>query len=117
MNYVGLAFQVTDDVLNLTKNLGKGELAEDLKEKKFTPIINYMRDNAEFMNLFIIENKDDETIKKMLQLITSSNALTETKALAEKYEQIAENLIKDIETKHSKSSFQKLMKFIITREN
>lgn len=49
MNYVGLAFQVTDDVLNLTKNLGKGELAEDLKEKKFTPIINYMRDNAEFM--------------------------------------------------------------------
>lgn len=24
MNYVGLAFQVTDDVLNLTKNLGKG---------------------------------------------------------------------------------------------
>lgn len=54
MNYVGLAFQVTDDVLNLTKNLGKGELAEDLKEKKFTPIINYMRDNAEFMDLFII---------------------------------------------------------------
>jgi geranylgeranyl pyrophosphate synthase len=31
MNYVGLAFQVTDDVLNLTKNLGKGDIAEDLK--------------------------------------------------------------------------------------
>lgn len=27
MNYVGLAFQVTDDVLNLTKNLGKGDMA------------------------------------------------------------------------------------------
>lgn len=24
MDYVGLAFQVTDDVLNLTNNLGKG---------------------------------------------------------------------------------------------
>ncbi len=45
MNYVGLAFQVTDDVLNLTKNLGKGDMAEDLKEKKFTPIINHMRTN------------------------------------------------------------------------
>lgn len=45
MNYVGLAFQVTDDVLNLTRNLGKGGIAEDLKEKKFTPIINCLRDN------------------------------------------------------------------------
>lgn len=43
MNYVGLAFQVTDDVLNLTNNLGKGGLAEDLREKKFTPIIDCMR--------------------------------------------------------------------------
>lgn len=31
MNYIGLAFQVTDDVLNLTKNLGKGQIAEDLR--------------------------------------------------------------------------------------
>lgn len=31
MNYVGLAFQVTDDVLNLTRNLGKGDIAEDLR--------------------------------------------------------------------------------------
>lgn len=46
MNYVGIAFQVTDDVLNLTKNLGKGEIAEDLKQKKFTPIINYMKENS-----------------------------------------------------------------------
>lgn len=31
MTYLGLAFQVTDDILNLTKNLGKGEIAEDLR--------------------------------------------------------------------------------------
>jgi geranylgeranyl pyrophosphate synthase len=31
MNYVGLAFQVTDDILNLTKDMGKGIIAEDLK--------------------------------------------------------------------------------------
>ena len=45
LTYVGIAFQVTDDVLNLTKNLGKGEIAEDLREKKFTLIIHAMREN------------------------------------------------------------------------
>ena len=45
MTCVGIAFQVTDDVLNLTKNLGKGEVAEDLREKKFTLIVHSMRQN------------------------------------------------------------------------
>ncbi len=45
MNYIGLAFQVTDDVLNLSKNIGKGEIAEDLREKKFTPVINCLRND------------------------------------------------------------------------
>lgn len=72
MNYVGLAFQVTDDILNLTNNLGKGGLAEDLREKKFTPIINCMRNDKEFMDLFIKDIKTDEDIKNMLSMIEKS---------------------------------------------
>lgn len=49
MNYIGLAFQVTDDVLNLSKNIGKGEIAEDLREKKFTPVINCLRNDERFI--------------------------------------------------------------------
>jgi len=30
MNAVGISFQITDDILNLTKHMGKGQLAEDL---------------------------------------------------------------------------------------
>lgn len=59
MTYVGIAFQVTDDILNLTKNLGKGEIAEDLREKKFTLIIDGMRENEKFMDMFIMNHKDD----------------------------------------------------------
>ena len=69
LTYVGIAFQVTDDVLNLTKNLGKGQIAEDLREKKFTLIVHGMRENKEFMNLFIKNEKDDLIINRMLELI------------------------------------------------
>jgi len=30
MNYVGISFQITDDILNLTRGMGKGIVAEDL---------------------------------------------------------------------------------------
>lgn len=30
MDYVGISFQITDDILNLTKGMGKGIIAEDL---------------------------------------------------------------------------------------
>jgi len=30
MNYIGISFQITDDILNLTRGMGKGIVAEDL---------------------------------------------------------------------------------------
>lgn len=30
MNYVGISFQITDDILNLSRGMGKGIIAEDL---------------------------------------------------------------------------------------
>ncbi len=63
MNYIGLAFQVTDDVLNLSKNIGKGEIAEDLREKKFTPIIHCLRNDERFIELFVRDEKDEKTVK------------------------------------------------------
>lgn len=43
MNYVGISFQITDDILNLGKGMGKGVVAEDLHEKKFTIIVHFLR--------------------------------------------------------------------------
>lgn len=49
MNYVGISFQITDDILNLSRGMGKGIVAEDLHEKKFTIIVHFLRDHDEFM--------------------------------------------------------------------
>jgi geranylgeranyl pyrophosphate synthase len=50
MNYIGISFQITDDILNVThrkeSGMGKGIIAEDLYEKKFTLIIHFLRGNT-----------------------------------------------------------------------
>jgi geranylgeranyl pyrophosphate synthase len=66
MNYVGISFQITDDILNLSRGMGKGIIAEDLHEKKFTIIVHFMRNHQEFMESFIHPNKSDQSIRSML---------------------------------------------------
>lgn len=45
MSNVGIAFQIIDDVLNVLDNdcLGKGVVAEDLRQQKFTLIVDMLR--------------------------------------------------------------------------
>ena len=45
MTNVGIAFQIIDDVLNVSgsDSLGKGVIAEDLHERKFTLIVDMLR--------------------------------------------------------------------------
>jgi len=59
MNYVGISFQITDDILNLSRGMGKGIIAEDLHEKKFTIIVHFLRDQDEFMEEFIHPKKSE----------------------------------------------------------
>ena len=71
MTNIGISFQITDDTLNLKQTMGKGILAEDLYERKFTLIIHYLRDHLEFMQLFLKDKKDktEGDIYRMLEII------------------------------------------------
>ncbi len=53
MNWVGISFQITDDCLNLVKSMGKGKVAEDLIEKKFTLIVHFLKNDKEFFTLWV----------------------------------------------------------------
>lgn len=58
MNNVGIAFQIIDDVLNVENSeecMGKGVVAEDLHERKFTLIVDLLRNNEEFLSLFLLK--------------------------------------------------------------
>jgi geranylgeranyl pyrophosphate synthase len=45
MRYVGISFQITDDILNITDDLGKQQKAEDFHERKFTIVVHHLRNN------------------------------------------------------------------------
>jgi geranylgeranyl pyrophosphate synthase len=68
MRYVGISFQITDDVLNITDDLGK-QRAEDFYERKFTIVIHHLRNNEEFMKLFFLREKTPEIIEKMVEIV------------------------------------------------
>lgn len=78
MNYVGIAFQIIDDVLNVAnseESMGKGVVAEDLHERKFTLIVDLLRDHSEFLSLFLIKEKSEAVIFRLLQIINESGVL------------------------------------------
>ena len=51
MSHIGIAYQIADDMLNLSRSdtLGKGTIAEDLHERKYTLAIDTLRKHSEFM--------------------------------------------------------------------
>ncbi len=85
MNYVGISFQITDDILNLSRGMGKGIIAEDLHEKKFTIIVHFLRNHDEFMEEFIHPKKSDGSIKRMLQIIEEKNVIPLCKNIAQEF--------------------------------
>lgn len=51
MRYVGISFQITDDLLNITDSVGKQQKAEDFHERKFTILIHHLKTNKLFMEM------------------------------------------------------------------
>ena len=88
MNNVGIAFQIIDDVLNVAnseESMGKGVVAEDLHERKFTLIVDHLRNHEEFLALFFLKQKTPNTVLKLLQIIHESGVLEKCKAKAKHY--------------------------------
>ena len=88
LTHMGVAFQIVDDVLNLSNqdtNMGKGVVAEDLHERKFTLIVDHLRGNEGFMEMFFRRQKDEETIKQMLKIVEESGALEQSQQTAKTY--------------------------------
>lgn len=88
MNNVGIAFQIIDDILNVANSeecMGKGVVAEDLHERKFTLIVDHLRDNDEFLELFFKKEKNEAVILKLLQIINESGVLEKCKVKAKDY--------------------------------
>jgi octaprenyl-diphosphate synthase len=116
--HVGTAFQLVDDVLDYSGDIGKS-LGDDLAEGKTTlPLIYTMRcGSAEQAGLVrqAIAEGGREDFARVLQAIRACGALDYARAAAEREAQIARRAIADLPASKYRASLLELASFAVTR--
>jgi octaprenyl-diphosphate synthase len=121
---VGLAFQLVDDVLDLTSNettLGK-PVGSDLKEGKLTlPLIYLMRDgesrHRELVRDVLHENNLDASRREaILQLVREYGTADRVLKMAHDYAQKAKSCLKDFPACQAREALLSIPDYIVERD-
>lgn len=124
-NYLGLAFQLVDDVLDYggsAADLGKNT-GDDFREGKITlpVILSYRRANDEERAFWkdAIEggNSSDENLAKAIELIQKNGALNETKERAISYGEKAREALSPLPDSAIKQALIEVIDFCVQRIN
>ncbi|MBC7343301.1 MAG: polyprenyl synthetase family protein [Clostridia bacterium] len=119
--YLGMAFQITDDVLDVTaeeSQLGK-PVGSDLKEGIITlPAIlalNNARQSRELEKLLLKRNKDQEEISRCIEIIKDSGAIERTLLIARRYLNKAKAYLMLLPNNQIRQSLITIADFVATR--
>ena len=124
-NYLGVAFQILDDVLDYdfpSSNFGK-KIGDDFKEGKVTlPLLIAYNKSNEKEKLFwkkVIEelNQEKNDFKKALDIITKYNSLSEAKNCAQIYSEKAKEILKKLPQNNINSALCEICDFVLKRNN
>lgn len=122
--YVGLAFQIRDDVLDYTSRssiLGK-PVAGDLRDQKITIPLIYAVKNAPSSEaksiLRLLKNKkpDDKTIEKILQFVTSYNGIECAMDKARDLHKMAIGHLQSFPDSEYRTAMSKFANFVVARD-
>jgi octaprenyl-diphosphate synthase len=121
---LGMAFQITDDLLDWvgqTEKTGKG-LGSDLKEGKITlPLIHTLKesDAASRKRILRLLESDfnQEDFNQILSLIRGNGGVEYSRLKAESFGEKALVQLRALEDSEHKQSLEKLVDFVIKRDN
>lgn len=112
--YVGMAFQLMDDILDFTScesKLGK-PAGNDIKQGIYTlPIIYELESNTQLKKL--LQEKNTQAV---MELMKKSNGLKRAERLAEKYTYKARNLIAGLPNSYEKIYLREITEKLLTRK-
>ena len=120
--YLGIAFQIKDDILDFTgtKIIGK-PLGGDIKEKKLTlPLIHALskeeKSSVAEIKKLIKKGKKNNKISEIIELVKSNGGIEYSLEVAQNYSVKAKNCLNVFEGSLYKDSLISLVDFVIERE-
>lgn len=119
---LGIAFQLTDDILDYTANQGQlgKTIGDDFREGKVTiPLLLAYQKGREapfWEDMLAKETRDDDDLQKALSLLNESNVLIESKQMATIYVEEALACLTKFPPCPLKSALEELAHFSLHRE-
>lgn len=121
--YVGISFQIKDDIFDYEKSNETGKpSAIDIKEQKMTLPLIYMLDNATFpekrkiINIIKNHNKDMEKVAEVIRKVNESGGMEYAKNKMLEYREKALTLLNDFPDSPSKNSLKELVIYTTERK-
>ena len=121
--YIGIAFQMKDDLFDYENNLTIGKpVGIDIKEQKMTlPIIytlNHVNQNEKnfIINVIKNHNTNEKKVAKVINIVRKNNGIEYTKQKMIKYKERALEVLKEFKNNEAKKSLELLVNHVIERE-
>nr|QCI05216.1 Prenyl transferase [Centroceras clavulatum] len=118
--HLGLAFQIIDDILDITSSsntLGKPAGA-DLKNGNLTaPLMFALEENQQLQTLIDREFREINDIKNAINIIKTTQGIQKAKDLAEEHMQIAQSIIYQLRKNEATKTLLLINNYIINRIN
>jgi octaprenyl-diphosphate synthase len=122
--YVGIAFQIKDDLFDYEKNLATGKPnGIDIKEKKMTlPLIHMLNNMSWFekrqaMNIVRMHNNEPHKVSELIAKVNSSGGIEYAAVKMREYQQKAMALLYTMPVSESRNSLEQLVMFTTERKH
>lgn len=120
--YVGIAFQIKDDLLDYEQKSISGKPAgNDIQEKKFTLPLIYALKNANnverkhILSLIKHHNKNSKKVAEIIDFVVSHGGINYANAQMEGYKDKALQIISEFKETEASNSLKALVEFTISR--
>ena len=122
--YVGIAFQIKDDLFDYEKNLATGKPnGSDIKEKKMTLPLIYMLNNMTWnekrraMNIVRRHNNEPQKVAELIATVNNSGGIKYATEKMREYQQKAIALLNTMPESESRCSLEQLVMFTTERKH
>lgn len=120
--YIGMAFQIKDDLFDYTEDAIGKPTGIDIKEQKMTlPLIYVLNTCTEKEKQWLINsvkkyNKDKKRVKEVISFVKTHNGLEYATAKMKEFQQKALNILNDFPTSSYKEALTLMVNYVIDRK-